>query len=274
MVERLTAAIEKARTSRAQHEPDAVLVSESDFKLPARTELDWLDIPEAVLDPADLDAARVVKAGQDSRLAANLEILRTKLVRICRQNGWQRVAFVPTSAGCGATTLVLNLALATGQMGDLRVLLADLDLASPSIADRIMIAKTVPLRDVLEHACPPEDALCRLGQNLILMTNRSPLCRGEIPGFDLKMRNLLQDLQTLLQPDLLFLDLPPIFTSGEPAALIADADAVFQIAAANQTTANEIAECAEVIAGSTAYLGVILNQCTDRSRGRLTDAAA
>ena len=274
MVERLTAALEKARTSRAEHEPDAVLLSGDEIKLPVRADMDWREIPEAELDPAELDAARVAMSGRDNRLAAGLEILRTKLVGICQQNGWRRIAFVPTSAGCGATTLGLNLAMTIGQTGDLRVLLADLDFASPSIADRLKIANAVLLREVLERTRSPEDALCRLGDNLILMTNKGQLRRREISAFGLKLRNLLQHLQTRLRPDLLFMDLPPIFTGGDSAALLSDADAAFQIAAANQTTATEIAECAEVIAGSTAYLGVILNQCADQNCRRLADVAA
>ncbi len=127
MVERLTAAIEKARTSRVGQAPDAGPASEHGFNLPVSTDVDWASIPAAVLDPIDLDDARLVTASLDSRQAASLEILRTKLLRICRQNGWKRVAFVPARTGCGATTLALKLAMTAAQKGDLRVMLADLD---------------------------------------------------------------------------------------------------------------------------------------------------
>lgn len=271
MVERLTAAIEKARTSRVGQTPDSGLAPERGFNLPMSTEVDWTAIPEAVLDPIDLDDARLVTSGQDSRQAASLEILQTKLVRICRQNGWKRVAFVPTRTGCGATTLALNLAMTAARKGDLRVMLADMDFLSPSIANRLDISGAVPLREVLERVFPPERMLSRLGQNLILMTQEHALGSAEIPALDVRIRSLLQHLQSRFQPDLLFLDLPPIFAGGYPAALLADVDAAFQIASANQTTAPEIDECAEVIAGSTEYLGVILNRCSDRSHRRLAD---
>lgn len=273
MVERLTAALERARFSRAEAAPDAALSPGQDVSLPASTAIDWMDVPEAALDPADLDDARIVDPARDSRPAASLEILRTRLTGICRQNGWKRIAFVPTKSGCGATTLALNLAMTTARKGGTRVLLADLDSTSPTIAQRLDIARGVPVPDVPGFLCPPETEPSRLGENLVLMTGKAHARNSSslIPGQGI--RGLLRHLQSRLQPDLVFLDLPPVFSGGDAMALLGEADAAFQIAMANRTTAPEIDECAEAIAGSTAYLGVILNQCADRRQRRLTDVA-
>lgn len=273
MVERLTAALERARSGRAGAAPDAALSPGQDVSLPASTAIDWMDVPEAALDPADLDDARIVDPARDSRPAASLEILRTRLTGICRQNGWKRIAFVPTKSGCGATTLALNLAMTTARKSGTRVLLADLDSTSPTIAQRLDIARSVPVPDVQGFLCPPETELSRLGENLVLMTGKAHARNSSalIPGQGI--RGLLRHLQSRLQPDLVFLDLPPVFSGGDAMALLGEADAAFQIAMANRTTAPEIDECAEAIAGSTAYLGVILNQCADRRQRRLTDVA-
>lgn len=273
MVERLTAALEKARSSRAGAVPGAALSPGPDAGLPVSTAIDWMHVPEAALDPADLDDARIVDPDRDSRHAASLEILRNRLAGICRQNGWQRIAFVPTRPGCGATTLALNLAMAMARKGGMKILLADMDSGSPTIAQRLDIAGGAPVPDVPGFLCPPETSLSRLGENLVLMTGRASARKSDPLLPDQGIRGLLHHLQSRLQPDLVFLDLPPIFSGGDAMALLAGADAAFQIAMANRTTAPEIDECAEAIAGSTAYLGVILNRCADRRHRRLADVA-
>lgn len=271
MVERLKNAIEKARRDRSGVGPDAqATVPAGDSKtLPIRHGATWQHIPEARLTARDLDRARIMVPTRNSGGVFPLEHLGSRLLGLCKASNWKRVAIVPTTMGCGASTVALNLAFALSRNDQARVLVVDLDLGAPTFAKRLGLKRRPALTALLAGERAPEDLLLRIGDSLLVLPNAERLPPGT-PGDTFRnLEKMLDDLAQTFEPDLMLLDLPPVSADAEALRTATLADATLQVAAANVSTAPEIDACARLLDGSAAYLGVTLNRVNTKRSGAM-----
>lgn len=273
MVERLKQAIEKARLTRGIAELDAAQIDQihsqariaTGNSLPAKSEFDWRLVPEVAIDPGRLKDARISGPGDQSQVSHVFEGLQTRLARLCDQNDWTRVALTAPTNGCGTTTFAIQLAFSLARTGYVRVLLVDLNLARPMIAGRLGLGRDQNLSIAHSQSQPVEHSLFRLGANLLIAANAAPVgpeatSRPEVFG-----ASVLDRLTSVLRPDVILLDLPPVLESDDTVALLSLTDAALLIASADRTKAQEVQESAAAITSATSYLGTALN----RSRGRM-----
>lgn len=269
MVERLRTAIEKARQNR----PGAVAVEGRPAvrNLPVNLGSDWSTVPALSIDDRTLELARI-PIGRGRRSARDaMDMMRARLLRMLQQKGWGRIGVTASSRGCGSTTVALNLGLALAQAEDLRIVLVDLDLSAPSLATRLGCEGTAAFADVLNGSAPIHAALRRIGDSLLVLAPDAPVARPHHTG---QVVETLNRLQSELSPDVIVLDLPPVNTHGDALPLLSWSEAALQVAAKHRSTAPEIDTCARLIAESTSYLGVALNDCGTRNRKRSIHAAA
>lgn len=265
MVERLKQAIEKARATRAAITTMGTSTPNSNTAaLPASVGFDWHLVPEVEIDPARLNDARIADQNGLHPSTQLFEGLRSRLTRLCDQNNWKRIALTAPTPGCGVTTFSLNLALSLALKGQVRVLLVDLNLTRPAIADRLGLTGRSVFEASMNAIQPIETALYRLGENLIVAADDKPAKSGASVMPKVLCNQLLGRLEPALRPDIVLLDLPPVLARDDTEELLANCDAALLIASSDRTTAPEVEEAAQVIAQSTSYLGTALNRALDR----------
>ncbi|MEX2518717.1 MAG: CpsD/CapB family tyrosine-protein kinase [Paracoccaceae bacterium] len=274
MVERLKHAIEKARAQRLAEEPPAVAQAQAerqpgDTARQAATPSDqlWSSLLDANLNPALLTRSRIVTHDKSDPAHIAFDLLRTRLIKVFRDNGWKRVAVTSPTKGCGKTLVCTNLAFSFARQPDLKTVLFDMDLKAPEVSSILGLRSVKPLTWFLTGSSPLEKALVRHGDNLAIGANgervrdSTELISGDKAG------KVLESAVSRLAPDAVIYDLPPMLVSDDAVASFALVDCVLLVVAAGQTTAKEIEECERLMAGQTNFLGVLLNKA-DENRSR------
>jgi Mrp family chromosome partitioning ATPase len=261
MVERLKEAIEKARQQRT----GAVAAADSkpSVTLPLASETfkqHWQSLPEVEIDYATLARERLVFAAKSNPEQVPFDILRTRLMTVCRSNGWRRIGITSPSKGCGKTFVTVNLAFSLSRNRELRTILVDLDLKNPHVGRLLGISAVNPSRALIDGSSSAADVLQRCAPNLAVAVGNGPsrysaeLMQGE-PATE-AVAALLRDYQ----PEMILFDLPPMFVSDDVIGFMHNLDALIIVAAAGQTTAADITECETLIGSGTNFLGVVLNK--------------
>lgn len=252
MVERLKDAIERARQSRITGAPAAP-------PPPVATGA-WDALPVFAPDPATLKKERIVAAHRSDVAHLAFDVLRTRILKVCQDNNWRRVAVTSPTKGCGKSMVSLNLAYSLARTPGTRALLVDLDLRAPALRKMLRMPRGDGLRACLAGEIAPEEACVRLSPSLAV-------CVGDVP-----LRDSAELLQTpeaatalarmaeALAPDLVLYDLPPMLVSDDVLAFLPKIDAVLLVAAAGRTTSAEIEECERLMGDGAAFLGVVLNK--------------
>ncbi|PTR10463.1 CpsD/CapB family tyrosine-protein kinase [Cereibacter azotoformans] len=220
----------------------------------------WEALAEAAPAPRHLARHHVVahRGGRDS---APFDVMRTKLLHHMRARGWRRIAITSPGAGCGKSTIALNLAFSLARQPELRILLVELDLRRPALARMLGLTGRHSLADVLAGAAAFEDHAVRIGANLAVATSRQPvrtpseLLQGaSVPG-------VLAAIETRYAPDMVIFDMPPLLVSDETLAVAGLVDCALLVAAAESTSAREVDICEQELAERTNVLGIALNKC-------------
>lgn len=287
MVERLKAAIEKARQERAaqgeaaadaahaaaRHEDEAPPRSPSRALVnppqPAPAEA-WARLPEGTVDEARLDRERIVTYRKTHPAHVPFDLLRTKLLKVCRDRGWRRIGISSPTKGCGKSLTAANLAFSVARHQDARALLVDLDLRAPRIAHVLGLRGPRSVSAWLHGRATLEETFLRFGQSLAVAANTTPeRDAAELMQGERTARTLAAAIATL-GPDLVIYDLPPMLLVDDAVGFMPNIDAMLLVAGAGQTRAQELKDCERLIGEGTAFLGIVLNRVTEG--GTETDA--
>lgn len=226
----------------------------------------WAQLPLALNDLDQLGRRRNACPAIDrtAMAGAAMDQLRTQVMRVIKAEGYRRIGVTSASRGAGRSFVAAGLAASFARLDSLRVLLVDADLTAPGLGDLLGIAAPGPLEAVLTGQTPAEAHLQRVGANLALALNDTPLPDAadlmHAPDAILALRAMID----LLAPDVVIHDLPPLLGDSLTAALLPQMDAVLLVADGLRTTAQDILECERVLEGQRPLLGVILNKSEDR----------
>lgn len=268
MVERLKAAIEKARAQRegATPAPESAPAPAPDAAAegpaPARSAPGWSRAPAITPDAARLDAERIVSFGRSDPSFVAFDLLRTRLLKACREHSWRRVGVTSAAKASGKSTVCLNLAFSLARNPGLRVLVVDLDMKAPQLSD-LLGEQATPRRmgDFFSGAAPFESVFVGVGDNLVIGLNTARERDSAELLHSAEAAGALARLLDALAPDIVLYDLPPMLVADDTIAFAPNMDAVMLVAAAEETTAAEITECERLLKGSSNLLGIVLNKC-------------
>lgn len=257
-MEKLEAALAKAREARR--------TASTEFGMPVRTEprtvatRDWLSLPEVRISVEQARAARLA-AVLGGKEATPYDMLRSRAVRLMRDNTWRRVAVTSPNAACGKTTVSLNLALSLARQKDLQVMLIDLDLRRPALHRLVGHHPTRSLHEVLEGSAPFEDCAVRVGENLVLATNGTPSRHPAEVLHSTASRDALKEIEDKWRPDIMIFDMSPMLASDDNVGFLGNVDCALLVVAAESTTLPNIDTCEKELAQLTNVLGIVLNKC-------------
>lgn len=210
-----------------------------------------------------LGGAPLVDLFRDDPASRAFDLLRTRLLQTLRANGWNRIAIVAPTRGCGATFTAVNLAQSLARVAGSRTILMDLNQRDPGVAAALEMAPGGDLRGFLSGELAMERHLVRINDTLALgLTGETDRDAAELLH-DARSAATLADMNEALQPDTILYDLPAMLEHDDLAAFLPQVDGVLLVADGTRTLARDIAACEKTLDGQTRLLGVVLN----RARG-------
>lgn len=272
-MEKIQAALEKARSARNAGSASAVLVAQPTIfaASPADSTGATADpsLAWAALTPSQPDAARLIKhrimAVAGGSQAVPFDMMRTKVIQQMRANGWRRLAITSPSPHCGKSTIALNLAFSLARQTELRTVLAEIDLRRPTLGGILGLRGTAGDRPdfarVLEGRATFADTALRYGDGLAVAVNNAPVRASAELLHGSAVGPALAAIEARYAPDLMLFDMPPMLVSDDVMAFLGHVDAVLLIAAAETTTIKQIDLCERDLAAQTNVMGVVLNKC-------------
>ncbi len=269
-MEKLQAAIEKARAERGQDAPRPTRQATGAARPRTRgappVEAAWEALAPFTPDTHLLLRNRVVTSDSD-REAAAFDMLRTKVLKEMSAHSWRRIALTSPGAGSGKTTTAANLALSLSRMRDIRIVMIDLDLRLPALGRVLGIDRDQGFVDVLNGEVPFAEQAVRIGHNLAISVN---VRREQSPAEQLARTDtaaLLDQIERDYQPNVMIFDMPPILAADDVTVFTQNTDCGLIIAEAERTTIPQLDACETQLSANTNVIGVVLNKCRYRQDG-------
>jgi protein-tyrosine kinase len=221
----------------------------------------WGELTPFTPDAALMRQNRIVTFERTDPTHATFDMMRTKALRMMRDNGWTTLGVTSPTAGCGKTTVSLNLAFSFAHQSDARTVLMDIDLRRPAIAKHLGLDEAQSMASVLQGTRPIAENFVRYGETLAIGTSaRGVRSASEILQHSLTGK-MLAELKAQFRPDVVIYDLPPMLVNDDVMAFLPHVDCVLLVAAAERSRLDEIDKCEQDLAEQTNVLGVILNKC-------------
>jgi Mrp family chromosome partitioning ATPase len=263
-MEKIQSALAKARAERGTQQPVAPTARPEALMSQPNRSADvsdaWRALPSLELDPKHLKRNRIL-AWEGGKDAINIDMMRTRVLQQMRDNGWRRLAITSPTAGCGKSTISLNLALGLQRQSDLRTILMELDLRRPSLKDMAGIRRDMSFSQVIDGKSRFDENALRYGDNLIISANNRPHKNAaELLGGN-TMPEVLALIEETYAPDIMLFDTPPMLATDDMMAFARHMDCVLLVAGSEMTTTKEIDMCERDLASQTNVMGVVLNKC-------------
>ena len=145
----------------------------------------------------------------------------------------------------------------------------DMDLRAPKLAGMFGLAEVPPLGEFLLGREQIESQMRRMGSNLAVALNGQAVPRPYEVLQDPVTISTLDGIQSLLQPDITILDMPPALESDDVLAMAPHLDAILLVVDGTSTTPEDIRRCTSMFDGNIPLAGVVLNKSQDRGTARL-----
>lgn len=262
-MDHIRAAIDKARLERNAKDGNVAKGSRRKPTPDSKPNLesapdDWDTLTSFDVTPRRMRQNRIM-THQANPLSTTFDVMRTNLLHEMRTNDWHRLAITSPGAACGKSTICLNLAFSLARQSDLRVMVIDLDLRRPSIADRLQL-EGVNFARVLSGEDAPEHHLRRFGNSLVIGASQPTRNSAELLQ-GLTAANQIDEIEARYQPDVILFDMPPMLLVDDTMAFIDQVDAALLVGAAELSTTKELDRCRTDLEPRTNLMGVVLNKC-------------
>jgi protein-tyrosine kinase len=256
-MERIQAAIQKAKEQRGE----IPQMSRPRGAAPRPPGPVWGELAAFEPDPRVMERHRIVTFADVDPAHSTFDMLRTRILRAMRQNGWRSMGVTSPTSDCGKTTVTLNLAFSFAHQPDLRTVLVDLDLRRPSVATQLGLTQPQSMAGLLHGSRSVAESFVRYGDVLAIGTNAVPVRDSAGILLGAATAEGVATLQSTLLPDVILYDLPPMLMSDDVMAFLPHLDCVLLVAAAGTTRLDEVDKCEQDLAEQTNVLGVVLNKC-------------
>lgn len=264
-MESIRQAVERARAEQTSAKPQIV-----DKLPPPRRHADiplaptYLRLEEIEIGSSRLQSRRIVAHDGADQRARPYDMLRTQIVQSMALNGWKILGVTSPTPGCGKTLTAINLAFSIARQPNQSVMLVDMDLRKPQLADCLGVAPADGgvLGLLNEHAALANIVVpIRAGnQRIAVIPTANARESSELMG-STAMRTMLQDLRRDFQT--IILDLPPVLSSDDVIAVLPQLDCMLLVAAVGLSKTAEVEEAIRHLQPSP-ILRLVLNKATDK----------
>lgn len=259
-MERLQAALEKARATRTSEKPASPERPTTRPRRDGGVADAWAAVEQHTVTAERMRGQRIValSGGRDSTA---IDVLRTKMLQQMRQNDWRRVAITSPGMACGKTTVAINLAASLARQSELRTILLDLDMRRPAMARLLAIKGRPSFFDVVEGKVSFAEQAVRLNNNVLVSVNTHHATEPSELMASSAMKRVIEEIEATYRPDVVMFDMPPMLVTDDNLAFFDKVDCALLVAAAESTTVAQVDICERDLAKQTSLLGVILNKC-------------
>ncbi|MTH34218.1 chromosome partitioning protein [Paracoccus limosus] len=213
------------------------------------------------------EAARAAEDAEHARVVAKrFALLRTRVLREMRNRDWKTLAVVPLTLGAGGSFVSVNLALALARQPHTHVVLADMDLARPSIAGQLGIPGCDPISAALA-AGRALDELAPVIEEVPNLRVIAPAQAEDEAAEILQDEALAAGMARLARNSathaLVLMDMAPLLGEDEALAALPLADALLLVADGRRGTAADMVQAERLLVGMPPVMGIILNKSDD-----------
>lgn len=223
------------------------------------------------LDRAVLDENNILPQLTDPSALRAYKILRTRVLRRLEANQWHSFAVTGATPGEGKTLTAINLAMALAQDSHTWVILVDLDLQRPKVADYLGLTNSNGERGITDFL---------LGDATFEQITYSPASMDRlacIPNFqsvanasDLltsaRMEELVRALEAETPRRIVIFDMPPVLASDDVLAFSPQVDGILLVVGEG-TTSRDALRGAKQLLQEMNLLGVVLNRSDSADDG-------
>lgn len=262
-MESIRQAIERAKADQISAKPQIVGNPEpprrrADIPLAPET----LRLEEVEIRSSKLEASRIVAHNGADQRSRPYDMLRTQILHSMAQNGWKILGVTSPTPGCGKTLTAINLSFSVARQPDQSVMLVDMDLRKPQLANYfgISAADDGVLGVLSEHTVLPSVVVpIRAGnQRIAVLPTANTKESAELMG-SVAMRSLLRDLRRDFQT--VILDLPPVLSSDDVLAVLPYIDCILLVAAVGLSKTSQVEEAVRHLQSSP-IVRLVLNKTT------------
>jgi protein-tyrosine kinase len=221
-------------------------------------------IQEVRLTASHLESNRIVAHATSGHHGRYYDMLRTQVLQEMDKKSWQYLAVTSPTAGCGKSVSACNLAISIARLPERQVLLVDLDLRKPMIANYLGLNGGGVL-GVLEGRATLSSAIVQASVGphnfLVLPGSVSSPASSEWMASQ-TMGTLLQSIKRDFRSRIVIFDLPPILLGDDVISILPRMDATLLVAGVGSTSASEIKECQKHLQ-RTPVVRVVVNKVTE-----------
>ena len=208
-----------------------------------------------------LEAQNVFGFRNSDGRARPFKLLRSQIVKRCREDGHKLLGITGASPGVGKSFIASNLAAALSRIADIDVFLIDLDLHRPALATRFGIEDGPGIHDYLSGEVPDLSSVVRRinGERLIVAPGfKRDVATGELLT-GAQGDRLFAGLRALPASALVLIDMPPIFADDDAVIIGQRIDAFIQVVEDGRTTRKQAEDTMRILR-PTPMLGTVLNR--------------
>ena len=219
---------------------------------------------EATLNSHYLEANRIISYDIADPRSKAFDMLRTQVLQTMDLKNWKTLGIVSPKPGCGKTVTAINLALSIARQPDRSVLLVDMDLQKPQVANYLGIKVDSGLLSVLEGRTRLSNALVEArirNEKIAVLPCESSTLRSSEWMASRAMGAVFQEINRDFKNWTVILDLAPILTSDDVITILPQIDCVLFVTAAGLSTVSDIKECNKHLE-TTPVVRVVLNKAS------------
>ena len=232
---------------------------------PARQGLSAAQFREVKLSEAHLEQTRIIAHAVGTRNGRYYDMLRTQVLQEMDKNSWQFLAVTSPTGACGKTVTACNLAMSIARLPERSVLLVDMDMHKPMVANYLGLERGSGVVSVLEERRTLASAMVQASigpsQLLVLPGEAASSTASEWMASQ-PMGTLLQTIKRDFRSRIVVFDLPPILIGDDVIAILPRMDAVLLVAGVGTTSVSDIKASQKHLERSN-VIRVIVNKVTD-----------
>jgi len=227
----------------------------------------WGRLPRIPVEPRRLDRNLVITASRDDPAHAAFDVLRTRIVRAMRDNGWHRIGITSPGEGNGKSFTAINLAISLSRLSELRTVLMDMDLRRLGLAKVLGLRNMPATADYLRGEIGTEAYFSTFAPNNLHIGERLAIgANGRVDAYAAELLQTdetgarLTAMQAELAADLVLFDLPPALAMDDVLAFRSHMDCVLLVIGGGETRAREVREVQRRLGDDLPILGVVMNK--------------
>lgn len=265
---KIETALQRAKQAQSKGAGTARRTSK-DFIVPdGATDTLWQGVAKVQFDH-DRMAKNRVTLGLPERNSAEMayNMLRTRLIRRMRNNGWTSIIVTSPNAGAGKTITSINLAISLAREHNQTVYLVDLDLREPKLNQYLGVDDPPGgITKYLYGTGSVADALVDGGvPRLFVALNTVAHQHSAELLTSSRMQQFVEELKRRDPNGIVLYDAPPVLVTDDVLAFMPMVDCVLLIAAQGETKREDLSKAITLLE-DTNLLGVVLNKSVDIER--------